>query len=208
MINGFVEGAEYLGIKIDPDNKEYQEYGKLILQTIEDLNKKHRTKHERFNLEFVPAEGLGPKNAKWDKRDGYVVPRDCYNSYFYIVEDKDIDPVKKFRYQGKGFADICSGGVALHNNLDEHLSAKQYRMLMDVAVKEGCNYFTYNVMNTICNKCGHISKHTFDKCPKCGSEDVDYATRIIGYLKRISNFSAARQAEADKRAYGHVNGEK
>lgn len=55
MINGFVEGAEYLGIKIDPDNKEYQEYGKLILQTIEDLNKKHRTKHERFNLEFVPS---------------------------------------------------------------------------------------------------------------------------------------------------------
>ncbi len=207
-INGFVEGAEYLGIKIDPDNSEYQEYGRLILQTIEDLNKKHRTKHERFNLEFVPAEGLGPKNAKWDKRDGYVVPRDCYNSYFYIVEDKSIDPVKKFRYQGKGFADICSGGVALHNNLDEHLSAKQYRMLMDVAVKEGCNYFTYNVMNTICNKCGHISKHTFDKCPKCGSEDVDYATRIIGYLKRISNFSAARQAEADKRAYGHIDGDK
>lgn len=92
----------------------------------------------------------------------------------------------------------------MHNNLDEHLSAKQYRYLMDVAIQEGCNYFTYNVMNTICNHCGHISKHTFEKCPACGSTDVDYATRIIGYLKRISAFSAARQVEADKRAYNHV----
>lgn len=179
-INGFVEGAEFLGIAIDPDNEDYKKYAFDILNTIESLNKSDRTAHTRYNLEFVPAEGLGPKNAKWDKKNGYVVPRDCYNSYFYLVEDKSIDPVKKFRYQGKGFADICSGGVALHNNLDEHLSAKQYRMLMDVAVKEGCNYFTYNVMNTICNKCGHISKHTFDKCPHCGSTDVDYATRVIG----------------------------
>lgn len=76
---------------------------------------------------------------------------------------------------------------------------------MDVAVKEGCNYFTYNVMNTICNECGFISKHTHGTCPRCGSEDVDYATRIIGYLKRVSAFSAARQIEADNRAYNRVN---
>ena len=203
-INGFIEGAEFLKIKPDPRNKDYQQYAYDILNTIENANKAARDEHAKFNLEFVPAEGLGPKNAKWDKKDGYWVPRDCYNSYFYPVEDKSLDPIIKFFYQGKGFADICSGGVALHNNLDEHLSAAQYRKLMDVAVQAGCNYFTYNVMNTICNDCGYISKHTFDHCPKCGSHNVDYATRIIGYLKRISNFSAARQIEADNRAYGDL----
>lgn len=151
------------------------------------------------------AESLGVKNAKWDRKDGYKVPRDCYNSYFYIVEDKNCDPVQKFRYQGIKFTGCCDGGSALHNNLDEHLSKLQYRLLMDVAIKEGCNYFTYNVMNTICNDCGYISKSTFDHCPKCGSKNVDYATRIIGYLKRISAFSAARQIEADNRAYNHLN---
>ena len=145
------------------------------------------------------AEGLGVKNAKWDKRDGYVVPRDTYNSYFYIVEDHNIDPVEKFAFQGIKFTGCCDGGSALHNNLDEHLSAAQYRKLMDVAIAEGCNYFTYNVMNTICNDCGHVSKHTFKTCPKCGSTNLDYATRIIGYLKRISSFSAARQIEAGLR---------
>ena len=204
-INGFIEGAEYLGIPIDADSAEYQLYAKDILETIKNLNITARTDKCKFNTEFVPAESLGVKNAKWDKRDGYKVPRDCYNSYFYIVEDKTIDPIKKFRFQGIKFTGCCDGGSALHNNLDEHLTARQYRMLMDVAVKEGCNYFTYNVMNTICNECGYISKHTLDTCPKCGSKDVDYATRIIGYLKRISAFSAARQIEADNRAYNKLN---
>lgn len=204
-INGFVEGAEFLGIKIDADNPEYQKYAADILGTIKDLNIQARTEHCKFNTEFVPAESLGVKNAKWDRKDGYKVPRDCYNSYFYIVEDKNCDPVQKFRYQGIKFTGCCDGGSALHNNLDEHLSKLQYRLLMDVAIKEGCNYFTYNVMNTICNDCGYISKSTFDHCPKCGSKNVDYATRIIGYLKRISAFSAARQIEADNRAYNHLN---
>ncbi len=204
-INGFVEGAEYLGISIDADSEEYQLYARDILETIKNLNIAARTDKCKFNTEFVPAESLGVKNAKWDKRDGYKVPRDCYNSYFYIVEDKTVDPIKKFRFQGIKFTGCCDGGSALHNNLDEHLTARQYRMLMDVAVKEGCNYFTYNIMNTICNECGYISKHTYDTCPKCGSKDVDYATRIIGYLKRISAFSAARQIEADNRAYNKLN---
>ena len=204
-INGFVEGAEYLGISIDADSAEYQLYAKDILETIKNLNIAARTDKCKFNTEFVPAESLGVKNAKWDKRDGYKVPRDCYNSYFYIVEDTTVDPIKKFRFQGIKFTGCCDGGSALHNNLDEHLTARQYRMLMDVAVKEGCNYFTYNIMNTICNECGYISKHTLDTCPKCGSKDVDYATRIIGYLKRISAFSAARQIEADNRAYNKLN---
>lgn len=204
-VNGFVEGAEFLGIKIDADNPEYQKYAVDILGTIKELNVEARTEHCKFNTEFVPAESLGVKNAKWDRKDGYKVPRDCYNSYFYIVEDKNCDPVQKFRYQGIKFTGCCDGGSALHNNLDEHLSKLQYRLLMDVAIKEGCNYFTYNVMNTICNDCGYISKSTFDHCLKCGSKNVDYATRIIGYLKRISAFSAARQIEADNRAYNHLN---
>ncbi len=204
-INGFVEGAEFLKIAIDADDPKYKQYAKDILETIKDLNLAARTEHCKFNTEFVPAENLGLKNAKWDKKDGYKVPRDCYNSYFYLVEDESCDPVQKFRFQGIDFTGCCDGGSALHNNLDEHLSAAQYRMLMDIAVQEGCNYFTYNIKNTICNKCGYISKHTLTKCPHCGSEDLDYGTRIIGYLKRTSAFPAGRQIEEGLRAYNKLN---
>lgn len=86
-------------------------------------------------------------------------------------------------------------------NLDEHLSKAQYKQLLKVAAQEGCNYFTFNIPNTICNDCGNIDKHHLQSCPKCGSKNIDYITRIIGYLKRVSSFSKARQEEAARRYY-------
>ena len=207
-VNGFVEAAEFLGIKVDPNDEDYKQLAKDILGTIKECNKRDRTEHSMFNTEFVPGENASAKLYNWDKRDGYKVPegRNLYNSYFYVVEDTTIDPVKKFYYQGKGFATECDGGVALHNNLSEILSKKQYRFLMDVAVKAGCNYFTFNIPATICNDCGCRDKRYLHECPKCGSTNLDYETRIIGYLRRVSNFSEARQKEASRRAYNTMKG--
>ena len=66
-INGFVEGAEFLNIPIDANSPQYQNYAKAILETIKKLNVAARTDKCKFNTEFVPAESLGVKNAKWDK---------------------------------------------------------------------------------------------------------------------------------------------
>ena len=151
------------------------------------------------------AENAAAKFYKWDKRDGYWVPenRNLYNSYFYAVEDPTNTVLDKLKLHGDRFTKNLDGGVAAHINLAEHLTKTQYRTLMDIAAKEGCSYFTYNVAATCCNNpdCGYVSKHTLDACPICGSTDVDYATRIIGYLKKVSNFSEARQIEASKRFY-------
>lgn len=199
-INGFVEGAEFLGINPIPC-EEYRQYGEMILKPIYDANRAARTSDVMFNTEMVPAENLGVKNAKWDKKDGYVVPRDCYNSYFYLVEDERCNMVDKFVLHGHDFTKYLDGGSALHENLSEHLSKDQYKMILNNAIKTGCSYFTFNIPNTVCNDCGSISKHRLDRCGKCGSQNLDYVTRIIGYLKRISRFSEARQKEAEKRYY-------
>ena len=201
-VNGIVEAAEFLGLKIN-DNEDYLNFVQTILGTIEELNKKYRTKDLMFNCEMIPAENVGVKHAKWDKEDGYIAPRDCYNSYFYIVEDTSLNVVDKFRLHGRKYIEHLTGGSALHCNLEEHLSKEQYRQLLRVAAVEGCNYFTFNIPNTICNDCGHIDKRYLKKCPNCGSENIDYLTRIIGYMKRVSNFSAARQVEASKRYYAN-----
>lgn len=199
-INGLVEAAEFMGLKITP-NDSYKHFVQGILSMIETCNKKYRTKETMFNCEMIPAENVGVKHAKWDREDGYFVPRDCYNSYFYIVEDDSIDIVDKFKLHGTPYIEHLTGGSALHMNLDEHLSKAQYRHLFKVAAKEGCNYFTYNIPNTVCNDCGHIDKRYLKECPCCHSKNVDYLTRIIGYLKRVSNFSEARQKEAHRRYY-------
>ena len=199
-VNGLVEAAEFMGIEIK-DNPEYVRFVQSILGLVERYNKKYRTKDVMFNCEMIPAENVGVKHAKWDREDGYSVPRDCYNSYFYIVEDTSLNVVDKFRLHGRKYIEHLTGGSALHMNLEEHLTKDQYRQLIRVAAKEGCNYFTFNIPNTVCNDCGHIDKRYLKECPHCQSKNVDYLTRVIGYMKRISNFSEARQREASRRFY-------
>ena len=199
-INGLVEAAEFMGFKITP-NDDYKHFVQGILGIIEKYNKKYRTKEVMFNCEMIPAENVGVKHAKWDREDGYFVPRDCYNSYFYIVEDDSITVIDKFKLHGAPYIEHLTGGSALHMNLSEHLSKQQYAQLLRVAAKEGCNYFTFNIPNTVCNDCGHIDKRYLKECPHCHSKNIDYMTRIIGYLKRVSNFSKPRQEEASRRYY-------
>ncbi len=203
-VNGLVEAAEFMGIDITPNDK-YKTFVQEILSIIEKLNKTYRTKDVLFNCEMIPAENVGVKHAKWDREDGYMVPRDCYNSYFYVVEDQEMNIMDKFKLHGAPYIEHLTGGSALHMNLEEHLSKEQYKQLLKVAAIEGCNYFTFNIPNTICNNCGHIDKRYLKECPECHSSNVDYMTRIIGYLKRVSNFSQARQQEAGRRYYAGAN---
>ncbi len=199
-VNGLVEAAEFMGLEITP-NEKYKEFVQGVLSIVEKLNKQYRTKDVLFNCEMIPAENVGVKHAKWDREDGYFVPRDCYNSYFYVVEDESLNIMDKFKLHGAPYIEHLTGGSALHMNLEEHLSKAQYMQLLKVAANEGCNYFTFNIPNTICNECGCIDKRYLHECPKCHSKNVDYMTRIIGYLKRVSNFSQARQEEASRRYY-------
>ena len=199
-VNGLVEAAEFLGIRID-DNDDYAAFVQEVLGLIERYNRKYRSKEVMFNCEMIPAENVGVKHAKWDREDGYAVPRDCYNSYFYVVEDESLNVIDKFRLHGRRYIEHLTGGSALHMNLEEHLSKEQYRHLLRVAAAEGCNYFTFNIPNTVCNDCGHIDKRYLKECPRCHSTNLDYLTRVIGYMKRISNFSQARQQEAARRYY-------
>lgn len=204
-LNGLVEAAEFLGYKIS-NNDEYKEFTSKFLKVIFSANQKAKKEYNTmFNTEFVPAENLGVKNYNWDKKDGYVVNpnRNCYNSYMYAVEDEETTPLDKFIIHGKDNLQYLDGGSSVHLNLEEYPTEEGYKKLYRAAAKTGCNYWTTNVKITCCEDCGYIDKHTLQQCPKCGSKNVSYATRIIGYLKKISSFSSARQKESDLRYYHH-----
>src|SRR5690554_1247250 len=200
-INGMVEAAESQGIVAD-NNQEYKDFVRQHLKVIYDANKVAKKEYGyMFNTEFVPAENLGVKNAKWDREDGYFVPRDCYNSYFYVVEDEQTNSLDKFIMHGNELIEFLDGGSALHLNLDEKLTEDGYLSMLNIAATTGCNYFCINVKITICNDCEHIDKRTLCECSSCGSADVDYGTRVIGYLKRVSSFSQGRRKEHQARHY-------
>ncbi len=204
-INGLNEAALFLGLDVS-NNEDYFKFLGLILSTIKEANNKNSIRDKKrpfiFNSECVPAESLGIKNYNWDKEDGYVVPEDrnLYNSYFYNAHD-NTSVLDKFILHGHNTSDLCDGGSAAHINLEDHLSKEQYLSLIDFAIKEGTSYFTFNIPNSKCNSCKHITKVPIKQCPKCGSNNITMYSRIIGYLRPISNFSEARQVEANKRTY-------
>lgn len=204
-INGLNEAARFLGLEVG-NNPEYIEFLQLILGTIKEENKKHSIHDKKrpflFNSEVVPAEGLGGKNYNWDKEDGYWVPDDenLYNSYFYDAHD-DTSVLDKFILHGRQTYQFTDGGSAAHINLEDHLSKEQYLKLIDFAIANGTNYFTFNIPNSKCDDCGYITKHPITECPKCHSHNITQYTRVIGYLRPIKSFGKDRQIEAAKRTY-------
>lgn len=204
-INGLNEAARFLGLEVG-NNPEYIEFLQLILGTIKEENKKHSIHNKKrpflFNSEVVPAEGLGGKNYNWDKEDGYWVPDDenLYNSYFYDAHD-DTSVLDKFILHGRQTYQFTDGGSATHINLEDHLSKEQYLKLIDFAIANGTNYFTFNIPNSKCDDCGYITKHPITECPKCHSKNITQYTRVIGYLRPIKSFGKDRQIEAAKRTY-------
>lgn len=204
-INGLNEAARFLGMNVG-NNKEYIEFLQLVLGTIKEQNKAHSIHDANrpflFNSEVVPAEGLGGKNYQWDLQDGYVVPDDenLYNSYFYNAHD-DTSVLDKFILHGRQTYQYTDGGSAAHINLEDHLSKEQYLKLIDFAIANGTNYFTFNIPNSKCDDCGYITKHPITECPKCHSKNITQYTRVIGYLRPIKSFGKDRQIEASKRVY-------
>lgn len=202
---GYCEAAQFLGLSVS-NNKEYKDFLKLVFGTVKEENKKNSIHDSKrpflFNSEAIPGEGLGVKLYNWDKKDGYAVPenQNLYNCYFYNPWD-ETSILDKFKLHGRGVAQYCDGGQALHANLDAHLRKQQYLHLLDVAKDEGTSYFTFNIPMSQCRECGHVVNAPIDECPICHCRHIKYYTRIIGYLVCVDNWSNPRQLEFAIRKY-------
>lgn len=209
-LNGLNQAAEFLGLECS-NNADYKKFCKelfsIITNFISENNGTEFGHKITLNVEQVPAESLAIKNYNWDKADGYWVPEDTnlYASYIFKPNDEKLSLFDKIIMHSKEFAaEELSGGQAAHLNLSEHLTYPQYQKILEFAGKVGCSYFTFNVPNSECADCGFITKVPIDKCPKCGSEHINYYDRVIGYLTKIKNWSAGRQQEQKTRVYQNV----
>jgi len=205
---GYCEAAQFLGYEIS-NNQPYKQFLQLILGTVKEQNKTHSIKDRKrpflFNSEAVPGENLAIKFYNWDKKDGYYVPEDqnLYSSYFFKQWDNKISILDKLKLHNKDVNKYCDGGQACHLHLDAHLSSQQYSKIIDFCVKEGVNYFTFNIPISECKDCGHVVNAPVKECPLCHSTNIDYWVRIIGFLRPLSSYSEARFKEATKRVYSN-----
>ena len=208
-LNGLNQAAEYLGMTCN-DNEEYSKFCQFIFSTIKEQNELHKVTSGHkltFNTEQVPAESLAAKNYNWDKEDGYWVPDDVnlYASYIFKPNDPNTSVLEKIRMHGRDYiGDYLDGGSAAHLNLDSHLTSNQYKYLLTYAAEVGCSYITFNIPMTECKDCGHIVNAPVNECPLCGSKNLKYYTRIIGYLTAVDNWADPRKKEFEDRVFAHV----
>ena len=204
---GYYEAAKFLGL--EDNSEEYKEFINFIMSVIDEQNTAHsvydRKKPYIFNLEAIPGENLAVKLYNWDKNDGYWVPEDqnLYNCYFYNPWKDGLSVIDKLKLHGRDVCKSLGGGQAAHINLDTHASKEQYLLLMDVARIVGCNYFTFNIPMSECKDCGHVVNGPIIECPICHSHNIEYWTRVIGFLTAVGNWSPERQKEYYMRVFGH-----
>lgn len=202
---GYYEAAKFLGYKTN-NNKPYKKFLAEIFGCIKDGNKKHSVHDSKrpiiFNTEAVPGENLAVKLYKADKKDGYMVPenQNLYNCYFYNPWN-ETSVLDKIKLHGSDVCKYLGGGQACHINLDSHLTKEQYLKLLDIAMENGTNYFTFNIPMSECADCGHVVNAPIEECPICHSKHIKTWTRIIGYLTCVDNWSKDRQIEQKQRVY-------
>jgi ribonucleoside-triphosphate reductase len=102
------------------------------------------------------------------------------------------------------FFPIVDGGNIFHIFLGE--AAPDPQGLMDfgmrLAKETQIGYFTFTKDMTVCLGCSQVSGGLDDRCPNCGSENVDHISRITGYLQAVSGWNSAKRQELrDRKKY-------
>ncbi|MFR4025539.1 MAG: hypothetical protein ACLTZY_07365 [Alistipes indistinctus] len=91
-------------------------------------------------------------------------------------------------------------------NLEEHLSAGAVPPVVARSrAARATNYFTFNIPEYGLQRLRPYRQTLPQGMPRMPQHATsDYLTRVIGYMKRVSNFSQSRQVEAAERYYGHA----
>ena len=92
----------------------------------------------------------------------------------------------------------CITYVELDSTVQKNLKALQ--QIINYAMDHDIPYFAINVPNDTCLDCGYTGEFN-DKCPTCGSTNIQQLRRVTGYLTGDykSAFNKGKQAETEER---------
>ena len=161
----------------------------------------------RFVLEQTPAESTAYRFARLDLRyhsplAGHIVKGDLsrgeiyYTNSTYLSNAAVINPIERVRMEGL-FHPLIEAGALTHIWLGEarpsaqsiaNFVIKTFRMTQN-------DQIAFSPEFTTCNACARTSRGLIDRCPYCGSEDVDGITRITGYFTKISSWNKGKLGE-------------
>lgn len=120
--------------------------------------------------------------------NGCMLPSDCDNIYQRLTTESKFFP-------------LVDGGDIFHVWLGEANTDPGALMdfAMRVATKTDIGYFAFTKDLTVCRDCGTTGCGLYDSCCRCKSPNVDYVSRITGYMSSVSGWNAAKRQELEDR---------
>lgn len=200
--------AETLQILIgcDHTHPKGMELAKRIEQLFKDRCAEFKEKYKlNFGVYFTPAENLCyTAMKKFQERYGKipnVSDKEFFTNSMHVPVWKEMSPFDKIDIESQltGYSSAgCITYVELDGGVKNNLEALE--TIVNYAMDHDIPYFALNVPNDTCLECGYCDEFN-DKCPMCGSRNIQQLRRVTGYLtgNYTTAFNAGKQAEVRMR---------
>ena len=210
---GQIGMAETLQILIGCNHTE--EKGMKLAKRIEQLFKDRCSEFKQeyklnFGVYYTPAENMCYTSMKKFQKKYGKIPnisdKDFFTNSIHVPVWKEISPFDKIDIESQltGYSSAgCITYVELEGGVKNNLEALE--QIVNYAMDKDIPYFAINVPNDTCLECGYTDEFN-DKCPMCGSENIQQLRRVTGYLtgNYKTAFNKGKQQETEMR-YKHSN---
>lgn len=200
--------AETLQILIGTDQttEEGMKLAKRIEQLFKDRCAEFKQEyHLNFGVYYTPAENLCYTAMTKFKEKYGVIPNVSEHKYFtnsiHVPVWKKVSPFEKIDIESQltGYSSAgCITYVELDSGVKNNLEGLE--AIVNYAMDKDVPYFAINVPVDMCADCGYQDEIN-DKCPQCGSSNIQRLRRVTGYLtgNYTTAFNLGKQEEVENR---------
>lgn len=207
--------AETLQILIGKDHttKEGMELAKRIEQMFKDYCAKAKEQFKlNFGVYYTPAENLCYTAMNKFKEKYGIIPnvsdKEFFTNSIHVPVWKKMSPFDKIDIESQltGYSSAgCITYVELDSTVKHNIDALE--QIVNYAMDKDIPYFAVNVPNDTCLDCGYCDEFN-DKCPECGSTNIQQLRRVTGYLtgnyKTAFNYGKQKEVEARVKHTGQM----
>ena len=207
--------AEALQILIGKDQttKEGMELAKRIEGLFKRRCAEFKEKYKlNFGVYYTPAENLCyTAMTKFKEKYGIisnVSDKEFFTNSIHVPVWKKMSPFDKIDIESQltGYSSAgCITYVELDSTVKHNIEALE--QIVNYAMDKDIPYFAVNVPNDTCLSCGYCDEFN-DKCPECGSTNIQQLRRVTGYLtgnyKTAFNYGKQKEVEARVKHTGQM----
>lgn len=189
---GFIGLAECLVALTGKHHGEDKDAQTLGLRIVSHMRSKANEFSERYNHNFsvlaTPAEGLSGKFTTKDRKSFGIIPgitdKIYYTNSNHVPVYYKCSPRHKAQIEAP-YHELTRGGHIFYVEIDGDATHNPEAIedIVNLMDRYNIGYCSVNHNRNRCMDCGYEdATDNLEKCPKCGSNQIDKLQRITGYL--------------------------